>query len=42
VTAPKTITTLITEGCFWLLFAVMVIPMLIALVVIHAGQKEGE
>jgi hypothetical protein len=42
MSTPKTIATLFTEGCFWLLFAVLVVPMLVAITLIHLGQKEGE
>lgn len=42
MSAEKTIGGLIAEGCLWLLFAVLVVPMLIALVVIHFSQKEGD
>jgi hypothetical protein len=40
--STKTITEALKEGAMWLLFAVAVIPMTIALIVIHLGAKEKE
>lgn len=40
--STKTITEALKEGAMWLLFAVAVIPMTIALIVIHFGAKEKE
>jgi hypothetical protein len=40
--STKEITEALKEAAMWLLFAVAIIPMTIALIVINCGTKEKE